>query len=176
MITCNWCEKRTTQILYIWQFSGNVIYALYNVQLFWPCEITEAWHCSLRSGGRGSWIEKSAWSGLTECFLSMQVCFSKHIKDMFEADLCVTTDIQLTKKHLTGFVFTKYIEFEHLSINDETAGHIFKPTILNLVTNNTVFLLQMKPSVKYSLGNLFRQPYSVWYDHLFMVANVSQCL
>lgn len=48
-------------------------------------------------------------SSITECFLSMQVCFSKHIKEMFEIDLCVTPAVWRTKRRQTSFGFIKCI-------------------------------------------------------------------
>lgn len=95
MITHDCSETRTTQIHL--EVFREIWYSLYNAQIFWLCEIAEAWHSFFEVCRRVG--EKSGWSGssLTECFLSMQVCFSKHIKEMFEIDLCVTPDIRLTR-------------------------------------------------------------------------------
>lgn len=111
-------------------------YLLYNVKTFWLCEITEAWCCSLRSAGRRGFTEKSARSSLTECFLSMQACFSKDIKEMRETDLCVTTDVHLTKKRRAVFGRAKNIVQEHEMISTEVAGHVFQYFYISVTLKN----------------------------------------
>lgn len=141
----------------------EIRYVLYNAPIFWPCEITDAWHCSLRSVG----TEKSARSGLTECFLSMQVCCSKHIKEMFETDICVTTDTQLTKKPASDLLCTLNWSikasmlwlhffkqtfsdiFMFLCLSKLERRKLYKKTIIRLV-----FLLQINYSGDFALTAL----------------------
>ena len=105
--------QRATQIHL--EVFGGIWYSLYNAQILGLCEIAEAWHCSLRSVAQ-SWREiRLISSSLTECFLSMQVCLSKHIKEMSEIELCVTRAIRLTKKWQTlalGLLSTLFRSFK----------------------------------------------------------------